>query len=118
MIAPEPVPGSNQPTRLRVLLRNNLLAATLIFALLECWRPCFFLTDDNLDGGFPFFSEMGMRLLRGQSPFVTEYLFGGHYNLLRDVTFFAWHPVYLLISLLAGTRFHFWIIDIDVFVLL
>ena len=27
--------------------------------MLEFWRPYFFLTDDNLDGGYPFFIEMG-----------------------------------------------------------
>jgi hypothetical protein len=84
--------------------------------VLELWRPCFFLTDDNLDGGFPVFTEMGRRLLHGQSPFITEYLFGGHYNLLRDPTFFIWHPVYFLASLLTGTPFHFLVIDVPAFV--
>jgi hypothetical protein len=101
-----------------VLLRNNLIVSALIFALLEVWRPCFFLTDDNLDSGFTLFTEMGWRLLHGQSPFVTEYLYGGNYNLLRDATFFTWHPVYLLSSLLVATPFHFWIIDVDAFVFL
>jgi hypothetical protein len=99
-----------------MLLGRNLAVSALIFALLELWRPCFFLTDDNLDGGFPFFSEVGLRLLHGQSPFFSDYLFGGHYNLLRDATYFAWHPVYLGASLLAGTRFHLLIVDVDAFV--
>jgi hypothetical protein len=100
-----------------VLLRNNLLACTLIFAALECWRPCFFLTDDNLDGAFPFFTELGRSLLAGHSPFISRHLFGGDYNLLRDPTSLAWHPLYLFVSLLAGTPFHNWIIDVDAFVL-
>jgi hypothetical protein len=105
---------SHGQTSRGILLRNNLAVSALIFAVLQLWRPCFFLTDDNLDGGLPFFSEVGMRLWHGQSPFISQYLFGGHYHYLRDVTFFAWHPVYLLSSLLAGTRFHFWIIDVNV----
>ena len=117
MIAPEPGRGINKQTSLIVLLRRNLLACALIFAVLECWRPYFFLTDDNLDGMFPFFTEMGHRLLAGQSPFVTEHLFGGGYNLLRDPASFIWHPLYLLSSLLAGTPLHNGIIDVEAFVL-
>ena len=82
-----------------------------IFAVLELWRPLFFLTDDNLDGGYPFFTEIGHHLLNGQSPFISDHLFGGHYDLLRDPTYFAWHPIYLLVSLLAGTPLHLGIID-------
>jgi len=117
VIAPESTRGSKSDGRasLGVLLRNNLAVSVLIFAVLELWRPCFFLTDDNLDAGFPLFSEMGLRLLHGQSPFVSDYIFGGNYNLLRDPTFFTWHPLYLLSSLLAGTRFKFLIIDVDAF---
>ena len=118
MIAPEPGEGINKQTSRLVLLRNNLLASALIFAALEWWRPYFFLTDDNLDGGFPLFTEMGKRLLSGHSPFVSEHLFGGGYNLLRDPSYFAWHPLYLLVSLLAGTPFHNAIIDVDAFALI
>jgi hypothetical protein len=100
------------------LLRYNLLASALIFAVLEFWRPYFFLTDDNLDGGFPFFTEVGQNLLSGRSPFISEHLFGGGYDLLRDPCFFAWHPIYLVVSLLAGTPFHNAIIDVDAFALL
>lgn len=115
MIAPEPGRGINTQTSLRILLRNNLLVSALIFALLECWRPYFFLTDDNLDGYFPFFTELGQRLLAGRSPFVTDHLFGGGYNWLRDPAGLSWHPVYLLSSLLAGTPFHNAIIDVEAF---
>ncbi len=103
---------SPQPTSLLTLLRRNLIAATLIFLVLEIWRPFFFLTDDNLDGGYPFLSEIGHHLLHGQSPFITDHLFGGHYNVLRDPTYFLWHPVYLLVSLLAGTPLHLAMIDV------
>ncbi len=115
MIAPEPGERINTQTKLSVLLRNNLLASALIFALLQLWRPYFFLTDDNLDGAFPFFTEIGHRLLSGDSPFVSDHLFGGDYNLLRDPTYFAWHPLYLLTSLLAGTPFHHAMIDVIAF---
>ena len=99
-------------------MRNNLAIAALIFLCLEIWRPCFFLTDDNLTGAYPVLMEMGNHLLSGRSPFVSDYLFGGHYNLLRDLSFFSWHPVYMLSSLLARTPFHFWMIEVDAFVMI
>jgi hypothetical protein len=98
-----------------VLLRKSLLASALIFAVLEWWRPYFFLTDDNFDGAFPVFTEMGRHLLGGRSPFISDHLFGGGYNLLRDPGCFVWHPLYLVVSLLAGTPFHCAIIDVDAF---
>lgn len=115
---PESGEENHQQTSLLVMLRNNLLASALIFAVLEVWRPYFFLTDDNLDGGLPFFTEIGNHLLHGQSPFYSDHLFGGNYDYLRDPTYFSWHPLYLLVSLLAGTPFHCLIIDVDAFVLL
>jgi len=118
VIVPESREENQPQTSLLVLLRNNLLISALIFVVLECWRPYFFLTDDNLDGGLPFFMEMGNHLLRGQSPFVSDHLFGGNYDYLRDPTFFVWHPLYLIVSLLAGTPFHCAIIDVDAFVFL
>jgi hypothetical protein len=113
-IMPRP---SFPPTPLGTLLRRNLFFAALIFLVLELWRPLFFLTDDNLDGGYPFFMELGHHLLHGQSPFISDHLFGGHYDMLRDSTFFVWHPLYFLVSLLAGTPLHLGIIDVDAFVL-
>ncbi len=117
MIAPEVRTGGNRETGRLVLLRNNLLAVALVFFALELWRPCFFLTDDNLDGGYPFFSEMGRHLLGGRLPFRSDDLFNGHYDLLRDAGFFSWHPLYLVVSLLEATPFHVLIIDVDAFVL-
>ena len=104
-------------TPLGVLLRRNLLYAALIFLVLEIWRPFFFLTDDNLDGGYPFWMELGHHLLNGQSPFVSDHLFGGSYNMLRDSTFFTWHPLYFLVALLAGTPLHLGMVDLDAFAL-
>jgi hypothetical protein len=118
VIAPEPAKGSNKQTSLAALLGTTLPLSALIFALLEAWRPYFFLTDDNLDGGYPFFTEIGRNLLAGHSPFISHHLFGGHYNFLRDPSYFNWHPVYLLVSLLAGTPFHLAIIDVDAFFML
>ena len=112
MIAPEQAAGINAQTSRLVLLRNNLFVSAFIFALLECWRPYFFLTDDNLDGGFPFLTELGQHLLRGQSPFVSTHLFGGHYDLLRDPTYFGWHPLNFAVSLLTATPLHNGLIDI------
>jgi len=118
VIAPEPGEGINKQTGRFVLLRNSLLASALIFAVLEWWRPYFFLTDDNLDGAFPVFTEMGKNLLSGRFPFISNHLFGGGYNLLRDPACFTWHPLYLVVSLLAGTPFHCAIIDVDAFAFL
>jgi hypothetical protein len=114
MIAPDRG-GSNGETSRRRLLRHNLLAALLIFIGLQIWRPYFFLTDDNLDGGFPFLSEVGRHLLAGRSPYFSDYLFGGHYDLLRDPTYFLWHPLYLLSSLLTATPLRFALIDVPAF---
>ena len=139
MIAPEPADGINPQTfparhapaerevktpadaahgPLGPLLWRTLGLSALIFAVLQIWRPFFFLTDDNLDGAFPFFTEVGQNLLAGRSPFVSHHLFGGDYNLLRDPNFFAWHPVYLLSSLLEATPAHLAIIDADAFFML
>lgn len=117
MIAPEPGEVINKQTSYLVLLRNSLLISALIFAGLEFWRPYFFLTDDNLDSAFPFFTEVGKHLLSGRSPFISDHLFGGGYNLMRDPSGFAWHPLYLVVSLLAGTPFHNAMVDVDAFVL-
>ena len=37
--------------------------------------------------------------------------------MLRDPSSFTWHPLYLVVSLLAGTPFHNAIVDVDAFVL-
>jgi len=95
----------------RLLLRNLGVTAA-IFALLECWRPLFFLTDDNLDGTFPILSGMGRRMIRGESPFVADDLFGGHYNLLRDSSCICWHPFYVLGALLTTTPARFLVLDL------
>ena len=118
MIAPEPGQGINKQTCGLILLRNTLLVSALIFAALQIWRPYFFLTDDNLDGDFPFFVEMGKNLLSGHSPLFSQHLFGGGYDYLRDPANFKWHPLYLLVSLLAGTPFCNAIIDVDAFAML
>ena len=112
VIAPHHDDRINSQSQRLVLLRNNLLVSALILALLECWRPCFFLTDDNLDGAFPRLVEMGHELLGGRNVFVSEHLFGGNYNALRDPAFLTWHPFYFLATLLAGTPLHNGIIDV------
>jgi len=93
------------------LLKYNVSACIIIFSLLELWRPCYFLTDDNLSSLFPVFTEMGRHLKSWQSPFISEYLYGGHYDLSRDVGYLYWHPFYLIPALLSDTPFRFWILD-------
>jgi hypothetical protein len=114
MIAPENAAGGNTALP---LLKRNLAWTAAIFLVLELWRPCFFLTDDNLDSAYPFFYGVGQRLAHGQSPFYTDHLFGGGYDFLRDPSCFVWHPLYLLTSLLAVTPFHLLILEVDAFVL-
>ena len=90
---------------------QNLGVTAAIFALLECWRPLYFLTDDNLDGTLPMLAGVGRRLMHGESPFVSDHLFGGHYDLLRDSSCSCWHPLYLVASILTGTPLRFCVID-------
>ncbi len=97
---------------LSILLKYNISACLLIFILLELWRPCYFLTDDNLSGTFPALTEMGRHLKNGQSPFVSDYLFGGHYDWSRDVGCLLWHPFFLGPALLADTPARFWMLDV------
>jgi hypothetical protein len=101
------------PNGLSTLLKYNLVLCLALFFLLEIWRPCFFLTDDNLASGLPMLTEMGRHLKHGQSPFVSDYIFGGNYDLLRDLSFVNWHPVYFFASLLADTPGRFWILDLS-----
>jgi len=94
------------------LLKYNLGGCLLIFLLLELWRPCYFLTDDSLSGSYPVLTEMGRLMKHGEWPFVSNYLFGGHYDWSRDIACLCWHPFYLLPSLLADTWARFWILDL------
>lgn len=102
---------------LKGLISYNVGLATIIFLLLEVWRPYYFLTDDNLSAGLPFLTEMGRHLKEGVSPFISDYLFGGNYNYLRDPQYFAWHPLCFLVSLFADTPARFAMLDIIAFVL-
>ena len=97
--------------RLAVLLAYNVAGCLIIFGLLELWRPCYFLTDDNLCDGFPFLTEMGRHLRNGEFPFISDYLFGGHYDWSRDVGCLSWHPFYLIPVLLADTWAKYWIME-------
>jgi hypothetical protein len=94
------------------ILSRTLLATVVVFGVLQIWRPYYFLTDDNLCVGLPFLTEMGRHLKSGQSPFFSDYLFGGHYNWLRDVMYFDWSPITLLTSLLADTPGRFFMFDL------
>ena len=104
---PQPRPFSTRP-----LLIRTLLATLAIFLVLEIWRPYYFLTDDNLSVGLPFLTEMGRHLKSGQSPFYSDYLYGGHYNLLRDANYFSWSPINFIVSLLADTPGRFAMLDL------
>lgn len=94
------------------MLAWTLGGCLAIFFLLQLWRPCYFLTDDNLAGAFPVYTEIGRDLKAGHAPFTSEYLFGGGYNYLRDIGAAQWHPFILVPALLADTAARFWIVDI------
>jgi hypothetical protein len=96
----------------RSLIGRTLLLTLIGFVILEIWRPYYFLTDDNLSVGLPFLTEMGRHLKSGQSPFYSDFLFGGHYNLLRDVNYFSWSPLNFAVSLLADTPLRFAMLDL------
>jgi hypothetical protein len=91
---------------------QTLLWTLLGFVALQLWRPCFFLTDDNLDGAWPVMVAAMRRVWHGQSAFFEPNLFGG-YNLLRDPSALGlWNPLNLLLSPLALTRWNVIIVDI------
>lgn len=81
-----------------------LWAAFFGCVLLQIWRPFYFLGDDNLVAWYPVALESGQRLWSGQTPFQSAYLFGGHYDLLRDPgALCLWNPVWLAFSPLSLT---------------
>jgi hypothetical protein len=105
---PSPFGRSN----LAALLVWTVGACIVIFLLLQFWRPCYFLTDDNLAAAFPIYTEMGRDMKTGHTPLTSEYLFGGGYNYLRDIGAAQWHPFIVIPALLADTSARFWIVDI------
>jgi hypothetical protein len=105
-------PSTSGQSNLGRLLTWTVGGCIVIFLLLQFWRPCYFLTDDNLAGSFPIYTEMGRAMKAGHSPFISQYIFGGNYNYLRDLDASLWHPFILLPALLADTAARFWIIDV------
>lgn len=109
MTRPATIPWKKSP------VCGALLGALLGWVLLQLWRPCFFLTDDNLDGYMPVLVAVMRRFLAGQSPFTEPHLYGGDYYLLRDVaTISLWNPLHVLLSPLSLTRFYYWVLDLQV----
>jgi hypothetical protein len=105
-------PSFTRQSSLKILLRWTVGGCIAIFLLLQVWRPCYFLTDDNLSGCLPMFTEMGRHMKEGRMPTSSDYVFGGNYNYLRDLDAVFWHPFVLVPALLADTALRFWIIDI------
>lgn len=82
--------------------------AFLGFVALECWRPCFFLTDDSLTEWFPLAVDACRAAWSGHNPFMSPWLFGGHYRvLLNPIGLTLLNPVMWLASPLALTPFYF-----------
>ena len=98
-------------SRLGAVQRTFVGACWLLVAL-ELWRPCFFLTDDNLSGWLPVLVGIGHRVWSGGSLAAEPHLFGGSFNLLHDPNgLFYWNPLTFLLSPLANTRFYFLLAD-------
>jgi hypothetical protein len=87
----------------------------LFLALLEAWRPYFFLTNDNLIGWLPVMAAVGRNILSGASPFVIDELYGGGYEMLHDPSAICmWNPLVLALSVLSQTPLRLALIDIYV----
>jgi hypothetical protein len=97
---------------LSTLLKYNVGACVIIFVLLQLWRPYYFLTNDSLAGDYPVLVEMGRHMQHGESPFISNYMFGGHYDWSRDLGCLCWHPFYLLPAMLADTHEQLGMVDI------
>ena len=100
------------PDDLAALFKWNMGICLGLFACLEIWRPYYFLTDDNFSGLWPIMTEIGRHLKGGQSPFISNYLFGGGYDLSKDIAATFWHPFYLLTALLSDTAAKYAIMDL------
>jgi len=98
-----------------LLLRNTLLVSALIFAVLEWWRPYFFLTTTSRWRVSPL-QEVGRRASSGPVAVHLRSPFRGGYNSSRP-GFFVWHPLFCLYRL-PGRPFTTAIIDVDAFALL
>jgi hypothetical protein len=86
----------------------------LVIALLEAWRPFYFLTDDNMAHWVPLVVGIGRNLLSGRSPFFMPQLYGG-YDMLRDAGALCfWNPLVLGLSLLGQTPLRLALADIFV----
>lgn len=91
----------------------TVLVALALLVLLQFWRPLFFLTDDSFNLAFPVWVSIGQRILSGENPFISPYLFGGNYPLYLDSQMIPlWHPAILSLSLLANTGLRNYIVDI------
>lgn len=93
-------------------VQRTFVGACLLISALELWRPCFFLTDDNLSYWLPIVVALARRGWSGQSLVIEPHLFGGRLNLLHDPnSLFNWNPFTLLFSPLANSRYFYCIVD-------
>lgn len=80
--------------------------------LLQFWRPCYFLTDDNLTWWLPLATQAARRVWNGESPFWNEFIFGG-VDLRRDATTLClWNPIVWIWSWLGRTPLYFVLADV------
>lgn len=90
----------------------TFLATLAVFALLQAWRPNFFLTDDALSSTLPILHDVGSQFLNAKFPTHLEYVYGGNAKLLGSVEFlWVWHPLFLTASLIAASPLFLWTFD-------
>ena len=105
--------ASGERSSRRRVLWLTAVGTLVITALLQLWRPHFHLSDDNLSGYLPSATEFGRKLWAGAWPFVSDGVFGGGHDLLRDPSVFSLlSPWMLLFSWLSLTPFYYLLVDV------
>jgi hypothetical protein len=94
----------------------SALISLLLFAFLETVRPAYFYTDDNITGWTPCALEICRHFWKGEPFWISNCIYGGHYNLLANpgslamfnpvLLFFSWIPLtsrpYIIVEAVAA----------------
>lgn len=89
------------------------IAVLAISALLQLWRPFFYLTDDSFSGFLPSAVEFCRRLWAGDNPFISLGVYGGEFDTRNDPGVIGLvGPWMLLFSWLALTPYYYVLVDV------